>query len=102
MNTINEKKTLTVSILGKSYSLVTDEEQGIIEHAAQHVESLMERVVHPATSPAEAAKKTTFVALQIAVDLLKKHAELDLLADQQADLVRRMSALDSLIKESLN
>jgi len=99
---MNEKKTLTVSILGKSYSLVTDEEQGIVEHAAEHVESLMQRVVHPAISPAEAAKKTTFVALQIAVDLLKKHAELDLLADQQADLIRKMAELDSLLKESLN
>ena len=92
---INQKNKLTVSILGKSYSLVTDEDRQIVENAAKHVESLMQKLVHPATSPAETAKKTTFVALQIAVDLLKRDTELNLLSN-------KVAALDSLLKESLN
>jgi cell division protein ZapA (FtsZ GTPase activity inhibitor) len=83
---MNDKKTISVSILGKNYSLVTDEENSIVEGAAHMVDSLMKHVVNPATSPAEAAKKTTFVALRIAVDLLKKNAEYDVASERIASL----------------
>ena len=89
---MDDKKTLSVSILGKTYSLVTDENQTLIKSAAQHVEMLMRQVVPPTISPAEAAKKTTFVALQVAVELLKTRAEL-------AEMSGRLTELNSLIKE---
>jgi cell division protein ZapA (FtsZ GTPase activity inhibitor) len=90
---MNEKKTVTVSILGRSYSLVTDEKGAIIEDAAKMVDSLMKRVIDPSTSPSEVPKKVTFVALQLAVDLLKKSAEYDVIGD-------KISTLNTLLHES--
>lgn len=92
---IKEKKTLTVSILGKNYSLVTDEEGEVVERAAQVVESLLKQVIHAVSSPAEVAKKTTFVALQIAVDLVKLQVA-STLVDNKVD------TLNSLLKEQLH
>jgi cell division protein ZapA (FtsZ GTPase activity inhibitor) len=91
---MNEKRTLTVSILGKNYSLVTDEKSDVVENAAQMVEALMKQLVHTATSPTEMAKKTTFVALQIAVDLIKQQASSRLIDG-------KVTTLNSLLKEQL-
>jgi len=99
---INDKKTLTVSILGKNYSLVTDENNDVVELAAQSVESLLKQVIHSATSPAEAAKKTTFVALQIAVDLIKQKAEHRILQSDLVQIDNKVTTLSSLLREQLN
>ena len=91
---MDEKRTLTVSILGKNYSLVTDEKSDVVESAAQMVEVLMKPLVHAATSPTEMAKKTTFVALQVAVDLIKLKT-CNHLVDS------KVTTLNSLLKEQL-
>lgn len=90
---MNEKKTVTVTILGRSYSLVTDEEPSVIGDAADLVDALMKRVLDASTSPSEVPKKATFVALQIAVDLVKKRAEYDVIGD-------KISTLNTFLHES--
>ena len=83
---MSEEKTLTVSILGRSYSLLTDEDPQIIEDAAQMVESLLQRMGGTTLAPAEMAKKATFVALKVAVDLLKERSQLETMCNKTATL----------------
>ncbi|MBU1008357.1 cell division protein ZapA [Candidatus Dependentiae bacterium] len=91
---IRNKKELTISILGKSYSIVTDEDSQVIEDAAKYVDSLLKRMVGVTHSPAGVMKKTTFVALQLAVDLLKKQQELE-------SIGAKTTTLNDLLKELL-
>lgn len=74
---IGNSQKLTVSIFGKKYSLVTDESEELVSEAALLVESLLQQMVSASTSPSEMVKRTTFVALKIAVDLLKQSSALD-------------------------
>jgi len=95
MNTVaSEKKKLTVSILGKKYSIVTDEDQVLVEEAANMLHEILHKLIAPSTSLADTAKKTTFVSLQMAVDLLKKRRELEF-------VTRKTSTLNDLLRESL-
>lgn len=91
---MSNQKKLTVSILGKNYSLVTDEGDDVIYQAAQLLDSLMRQAVSTAAPSAEVVKKTTFVALQLAVDLVKKQQEL-------AVFTEKTDTLTSLLKETL-
>jgi cell division protein ZapA (FtsZ GTPase activity inhibitor) len=95
---ISDQKTLTVSILGKSYSLITDEKKEVVEAAARLVESYLSKIsgaaVGTSTSPAEMVKVTTFVALKFAVDLLKERDMLKAVND-------RTAKLNDLIEDSL-
>lgn len=90
---MDDTKRLTVSILGKSYSIVTDEDSKVVEEAAQMLDSLLGKVVQGPISPVDLAKKTTVVALQVAVNLLKKRDEFDVAMDKTA-------LLNDLLKES--
>lgn len=90
---MNETKRLTVSILGKSYSIVTDENEQIVQEAAQILDSLMSRVIQKPLSPVDMAKKTTIVALQVAVNLIKERREYTAVMDKTA-------LLNDLLKES--
>lgn len=92
---MSNQNKLTVSILGRSYSLLTDERHEIVEEAATLVESYLKSMGGSTTSPAEMVKKTTFVALKVAVDLVKERNELQL-ANNKAN------SLSDLIKNSLN
>ena len=91
---MNKQKTLSISILGKSYSIVTDEEDAIVVEAASMVDQLMQKVATPSSSPIELMKKTTFVALQVAVDLVKQRREF-MVVSQKTD------TLNDLLKEVL-
>jgi len=91
---MSNKKTLTVSILGRNYSLLTDEDSKIVEDAAELIDSMSKSMAVSLGSPAEAAKKTTFIALKIAVDLLKERRELKAVGN-------KTSMLNDLLKESL-
>lgn len=91
---MSNKESLTVSILGRSYSLRTDEDRQIVEGAAQLVESLLNRFAAAGTSPTEMVKKSTFVALTIAVDLLKERKALE-------DVGSKTATLNGLLKDSL-
>lgn len=71
----NQNK-LTVSILGKEYSLITDESREIVEKAAGLIDEHLKRFPNSPISQAELLKRTTFVALKIAVNMIKKDREL--------------------------
>lgn len=73
---MSNQKKLTVSILGRSFSLLTDENSEIIEAAAEMVEAYIKGMGGNIAAPADLAKKTTFVALRVAVELIKKDKEL--------------------------
>ena len=92
---MSNKETLNVSILGKSYSLLTDEDRHLVEHAAELVETLLKSIAAPTAPPAEMAKKTTFVALKVAVDLLKERQKLESLDSKTA-------TLNDLLKDTLS
>lgn len=102
---MSDQKTLTVSILGKSYSLRTDEKKEVVEEAARLVESCLGKMVGgtsitgtpvsgTSTSPAEMVKVTTFVALKFAVDLVKERDMIKAVND-------RTAKLNDLIEDSL-
>ena len=92
---MSNKRTLTLSILGKSYSLVTDEDRLVVEDAALLVESLLKQMATTTTSPADAVKKTTFVALKLAVDLLKEQKALQ-------DVGKKTTSLNTLLEKTLS
>lgn len=91
---INDQKTLTVSILGRNYSLLTDEKDEIVQEAAQLVEKYLKQTASSSSSPTELIKRTTFVALRVAVDLIKERNE-------KQTFNNKTEALNSLLKDSL-
>jgi len=86
---MDEQKSIKVSLLGKSFPIVTDESQEIIENASARVNSLMQQMREKISSGDE-VKKIAFVALQIAIDLEKKQQELSALKQQTIDLVGKL------------
>jgi cell division protein ZapA (FtsZ GTPase activity inhibitor) len=85
---MSNQKKLTVSILGRNYSLLTDENHVIVEEAASLISSHLQEIGgNSSTSPADLVRKTTFVALKIAVDSLKK----DLKTSNINDLLKSSS-----------
>jgi len=91
---IDDQKTLTVSILGRSYSLLTDEKDKVVEEAAELVESYLKKMGGTSTSPNELIKKTTFVALKVSVDLINERNELRTISS-------KTEVLNGLLKDSL-
>ncbi|MCK4517517.1 cell division protein ZapA [Candidatus Babeliales bacterium] len=89
---MSNQRKLTVSVLGKNYSLITDENEAVIDQAAQLLDSMMQRTISSATPSPEVLKKTTFVALQLAVDLIKRRQELD-------DFTSKTKALNGLLSD---
>jgi len=90
---MSNQRKLTVSVLGKNYSLITDENEAVIDQAAQLLDSMMQRTISSATPSPEVLKKTTFVALQLAVDLIKRRQELD-------DFASKTQTLNGLLKDA--
>ncbi|MCB9493581.1 MAG: cell division protein ZapA [Epsilonproteobacteria bacterium] len=70
------RKKIKISLLGKSYSIVTDQEAETIERAARLVEKMikekMEKMVLPDTE-----KIALVVALELATDLELSNQKLD-------------------------
>ena len=92
---MNDQRSLRIAILGKNYSIVTDEDSGVLNDAAHLVDSLMRQMTSTPASSAGEVKKITFVALQLAVDLIKKQKE-------SASVVDRTQALTCLLEETLS
>ncbi len=90
---MSDKNRLTVTVLGKSYSLLSDEKSEIVEKAATIVDDLLKRMVGPSMSSAELIKRTTFVAIKVTVDMIKKERELSLIKN-------KTEALNELLRES--
>ncbi len=91
---MSEQKSLTVSIRGQNYSIVTDENDEIINEAADLIDVSMKRMSSKLSS-ADDVKKTTFVALQMAVDLIKKQKTLE-------SITNKSNMLISLLKDAEN
>ena len=73
---ITTRKSLKVSILGKSYSLATDENSEIVYQAAAMVDGLLNG--NSAAIQAGALDKVAIVtALQLAADVIKMRNSLD-------------------------
>lgn len=70
---MNKQNSLKVSILGKPYSLVTDENEEVIARASQLVDTLMRNIAAKVTiTSANEAKIAVLAALSIATDLTKQ------------------------------
>ena len=89
---MNEKRSLKLSILGRTYSIITDEDECVINSAASLVDSLIHQVMQKG---ADETKAATLVALQIATSLTKSQ-------NQLASFDSRVEELDSLLKEELS
>lgn len=64
------QKSLKISIMGKLYSIMTDEDDGSIEEAAQIVDDLMKSKMGNSSLSEE--KIAVVVALQLAAEMKKK------------------------------
>ncbi len=70
----DDKKSLNLSILGRTYSICTDEDENVVYKAADLVDSLLRKIMQKGTVDDE-KKLVVFVALQIATELAKKESE---------------------------
>lgn len=91
-----EQKSIKVSLLGKTFSIVTDESPELIEQAARRVDVLNDALKEKAAGGSEIAK-VAFVSLQVSIELEKKHQALcenhDKLAKAQEQLVVQQQVL---------
>lgn len=69
------QKNLKVSILGKTYCLLTDEDDDSVFQAVQLVDNLMKRKAEK--MPCSEEKVAIVVALQLATDLTRKLKEME-------------------------
>ena len=68
---MNTQKNLKVSIYGKEYPIVTDEDEIIVHRAAQIVDLLLRKVAEKSPAGVD-SRSVILVALQIATDLAKQ------------------------------
>lgn len=88
------QKALKVSILGKSYSVMTTHEDSVdIVKAANLVDNLMKTKVEKANGASE-EKIAVTVALQLATDLIKKQQKLD---DYENKTLQLASSIDDVL-----
>ena len=73
---MNVQKNLKISIFGKTYLVLTDEDNGCVLQAAQLVDDLMKNNAGK-MAPVGEDKIAVIVALQLATDLTKKNKELE-------------------------
>ena len=92
---MSEKRSLKVSILGKSFSIVTDESDEIINKAAHTIDILMQQLANSSLSRESDEKKMIFVTLQLALDVVKKQKEVETMSD-------KADTLSSLLQEALS
>ncbi len=86
------QKNLKVSVLGKSYSIATDEHESDVFQAAGIIDQLVKDLY--ADVPMGQDKLAPIVALQLAIDLTKKQNALD-------KYKHRADQLTRLIEETL-
>ncbi len=83
---IVEKKRYVVRIHDKEYALMSDDSQGHVFAAAQHVDRLLSSIAAQ-SSRVDIEKAAVLVALRLASDLLKLQLHVDGLAIRQETLV---------------
>lgn len=89
---MEEKLTCKVSICGKRYTLTTDEDELLIEQAAEIVDKLMAQkgsLVSGGTI--DQSKIAVVTALQLATEMLKKEREIKLYERRAAEMVSLLS-----------
>jgi cell division protein ZapA (FtsZ GTPase activity inhibitor) len=89
---MSDPKKIEVTILGKKYPIVTDENESIVKRAAQKVDDCLKAIVEGSgLKDHEMAAK--LVALQFAVDTIKQK-------DSSTRYKTQVSALSLLLSES--
>ena len=89
---MEEKRTLKVSMCGKRYTVTTDEDEVLIEQAAEMINLLMnQKTSMMAGGTIDQSKLALVTALQIATEMLKKERELKLYERRTAEMVSLLS-----------
>lgn len=89
---MEEKLTLKVSICGKRYTVTTDEDELLIERAAEMVDTLMaQKASLMSGGTIDQSKIAVVTALQLATEMLKKERELKLYERRAAEMVSLLS-----------
>lgn len=78
-------KKLNVAILGKSYSITTDEKESDVYAAVEMVDSLMKTIADKANLQ-DYSKVAVLAALQLASDLNKSRKQFDSLQERVGNL----------------
>ena len=68
---MNIQRNLKVTIYGKEYPIVTDEDEQIVHRAAQIVDMLLKKVAEKSSTGVD-SRAVILVALQVATDLAKQ------------------------------
>lgn len=88
---MDKQNSLKVSILGKQYSLVTDENEHVVARAGLLVDALMKNIASKTTlTTANEAKIAVLAALQIATDLTKQLDEKDASSERIQHLIEHL------------
>ncbi len=88
------QKNLTISILGKSYSLSTDENADLVFQAAQKVDKMLRDKIDKVGKAISEEKLAVIVALELATELAKQNEAL-------ASFEQKALDLDSLLDQEL-
>ena len=85
MNEMKESRSIQVSLVGRSFSVVTDEDANTIELAAQRVNSLIQHM-NLKGHRSDEARAIAFVALKLAIELQKNEKQLASYTDETKKL----------------
>jgi cell division protein ZapA (FtsZ GTPase activity inhibitor) len=91
MTTLTQKFNIT--LLGRSYTIVTDESERDLAMAAQQLDETMKQIV-AATSVVDVQKVAVLAALKIALSQVQLEQKIAVQADQQAKLMDLISHVD--------
>ena len=83
---MNEKRKVNLSIAGKEYSIITDENEAIVYEAARLIDNLLKSVLQESETLSGTSQKVVFVTLKVAVNLIKKQQELDVVLTKTKDV----------------
>ena len=86
------QESLKISILGRSYSIITDEDHGDVHDAVRLVDGMIKSKFTNDSSSNNVEKISVIVALQLAIDLAKKQR---MLKKYESEI----SHVDSLLNE---
>ena len=90
---MNIQKNLKVTIYGKEYPIVTDEDEKIVYRAAHMVDALLKKVTEKSPSMGLDSRVAILVALQIATDLAKQLSFIE-------NIESKTSALSALLDKN--
>ena len=94
MNEVKESKSIQISLAGRSFSVVTDEDSGIIESAADRVNTLVQQM-NVTSHGGEELRAIAFVALKLAIELQASEKQLLQYTDEARGLTNLL--YDALI-----